>query len=164
MKADILMPIRIRSIFWKAHFQSVFGFLQIVGTSIPGLFLIYTISTITYCQFHRDRFGSGIAGAAKEKIVRLKKKLSKPMKRIFLYKRIFERYWRQLLIFSRKFFIGRFKASTKQYNQLRKWFRNMTAGFDIAQLILNIYSVASLFIIAMVVSDGILSIETTLPY
>ena len=56
-------------------------------------------------------------------------------------------------------FISRFRKSTAAYTLARqKWHRSMAASFHLAQLLLNIYSVAALLLVASVVSDGLLSI------
>lgn len=144
-----------------SFFQGLFGFLQIVGTSIPGLFLIYTIyPPLLIVSIIGMVLAVALPELLKKKIVRLEKEAIKADENNLSLLNEFLNGIETILNFSQeKLFIRRFKASTKQYNQLRKkWFCNMAAGFDIAQLVLNIYSVASLFIVAMVVSDGILSI------
>lgn len=149
------------SLLESSFFQGVYGFLQIVATSIPGLIFIYLIyPPLLLVSLVGMILSIIIPKLLEKKVVELEKKAIMAEEENLYLLNEFLNGIETIINFAKELlFIGRFKLSTKQYNEQRKkWFSTMAGGFHIAQLVLNVYSIVSLFIIATVVNDGILGI------
>ncbi len=144
-----------------SFFEGMFGFLQIVATSIPGLVLIYMVyPPLLIVSLVGMLLAVALPELLKERIVSLEKEAIKASEKSLSLLNEFLNGIETILNFSREFsFIRRFKQSTEEHNKIRKkWFRKMAAGFHISQIFLNVYSIASLFLVARVVAEGVLSI------
>ena len=144
-----------------SFFQCVFGFLQIVSTSVLGLFLIYSIyPPLVIVSIFGIILAVLLPELLRKVIVKLEKKAILANEANLSLLNEFLNGIETILNFEKEMsFISRFRQSTKDYNRTRKkWSLAMSGGFHISQLILNVYSVASLLIVAKVISNGTLSI------
>ncbi|HHW93505.1 MAG TPA: ABC transporter ATP-binding protein [Clostridiaceae bacterium] len=149
------------NILESSYFQGIFGFLQIVGTSIPGLFLIYAIyPPLLVVSLIGMALAVTLPELLKKRIVRLEKQAIKADEsNLSLFNEILNGLETIVNFAKEKLFISRFRRSTAVYTQNRKkWHRSMAASFHIAQLLLNVYSIVALLFVATVVSDGTLGI------
>jgi ABC-type multidrug transport system fused ATPase/permease subunit len=145
----------------SSYFQGIFGFLQIVGTSVPGLFLIYSIyPPLLIVSLIGMAFAIALPELLKNRIVKLEKQaITADEANMSLFNEILNGLETIVNFAKEGLFISRFRKSTAAYTLARqKWHRSMAASFHLAQLLLNIYSVAALLLVASVVSDGLLSI------
>ena len=149
------------SILEGSFFQGVFGFLQIVGTSIPGLILIYTIyPPLLIVSLIGMVLAVFLPGLLKNRVIQAEKRaIAAEEANLSLFNEILNGLETIVNFAKENLFISRFRRSTAAYTQERKkWQRSVIASFHIAQLILNAYSIVALLIVAAVVSDGRLGI------
>ena len=149
------------NILESSYFQGIFGFLQIVGTSIPGLFLIYAIyPPLLVISLIGMALAVTLPELLKKRIVRLEKQaIAADESNLSIFNEILNGLETIANFAKEKLFISRFRRSTAVYTQARqKWHRSMAASFHIAQLLLNVYSIVALLFVATVVSDGTLGI------
>lgn len=145
----------------ESFFESIYGFLQILGTIVLGLILIYTIyPPLLFVSLIGMALAILLPEFLKTRIVRLEKKaIASDEINLSLFNEILDGIETIVNFAKENIFISRFRQSTAMYTHNRKkWQRSMAASFHLAQLILNIYSVLSLLIVAIVLVDGRLGI------
>ncbi|MDI9469349.1 MAG: ABC transporter ATP-binding protein [Bacillota bacterium] len=145
----------------ETFFQSVYGFLQIVATSIPGLFLIYSIHPpLLIVSLPGVLLAVFLPELLNRRIARLEKKsIAESETNLSLFHEILNGLETIVHFARERSFIRHFRQSTALYTETRKkWGHTMSGGFHLSQLVLNVYSVVALLIVAAVVFDGHLSI------
>ena len=149
------------NILESSYFEGIFGFLQIVGTSVPGLYLVYSIyPPLLIVSVIGMVLAVALPDLFKKRIINLEKKaIEADEQNLSLFNEILNGLETIVNFAKERLFISRFRRSTAQYTEARhKWHRTMAASFHVAQLVLNVYSVVALLLVAAVVTDGSLGI------